>query len=470
MYIIHKNHNIKRDLEHLINLIYKDNLTYIDDYDQYDNTGLLFVTEYNKEKNKIISKLYKEAIEINSSEIILDDINIGIKNKRRILNTGLKHSIIEIWNLKDKLPWGILTGIRPMKIVHNLLDENFNYIEIKEILKEGYLLNKEKADLLLDISKTQRNILKKNKGKISLYINIPFCPSRCSYCSFTSIINPDENSVKEYLKTLIYELKETLKTIKKSQLGSIYIGGGTPSYLEAEELVNIIEIIKESGYKINELTVEAGRADTLDRDYFKKLKAAGVNRLSINPQTMNDNTLTKVNRNHNSKDIIEKYNMAKEIGFDWINMDLIIGLEDENINDIKNTLNEISKLNPDNLTIHSLAIKTNSNLELEDLPDDKKVSSMMDEVIKFAKLEGYKPYYIYRQKNISGNLENIGFYKENICEYNISMMEERETILAVGLGAVSKIYQKDGRIKRLANHKGLGHYINGVEQLLDAKR
>ncbi len=404
-------------------------------------------------------------------------INVYIDNNDKKKDVAIKKLLVRSFKGKKSIPWGILTGIRPSKIVHNLLDQNITRQDIDLVLTEEYLLSELKSSDLINISERQRSYLNQSKGGYSLYFSIPFCPSICSYCSFPTLpVKKYENIVSDYIDNLIYEFETVSKYLELGKLNSIYIGGGTPTSINREllaKLINTINLVFKD-YDIKEFTVEAGRPDSLDYDYLKMLKDLGVDRISINPQTMRDETLSQVGRTHKSSQIIEVYNQAKSLGFKTINMDLIIGLPGETIDDIMYTFKEIKKLKPNNLTIHSLAIKNGSNFKRlynSSVAVNDEIALLLDNNIKQLISDlSLVPYYLYRQKQSFANLENVGYAKDgHISIYNISMMEERETILAFGMGAVSKIVNKDLRVKREANFKSLKDYIDRIDEQINKK-
>lgn len=377
--------------------------------------------------------------------------------------------------------WGILVGIRPVKIVHELMDQGLSASEIKIQLSELYLISEEKIDLLLEIAQKERPYLFPIEAdKISVYICIPFCPTRCLYCSFPSnSLEKKAKLVPLYLEKLLEEIKVTFDLIhKKNQIiDCIYIGGGTPTSLDAIQMELLLQTIHENTdlNLVKEFTVEAGRPDTIDKVKLKVLKKYGVDRICINPQTMNDKTLKLIGRNHGVSDIQEVMQMAKNIGFRSINMDLIMGLPEENIELASFTIAETLKLDPENITIHTLAVKRasrlNESLENFELSHDDTVASMMNESELSLRANGYAPYYMYRQKKMIGHLENVGYAKigyESL--YNMRIMEERHTIMALGAGAVSKIcFPDENRFERVANFKGVEDYISRFDEVLAKK-
>ncbi|EHL20135.1 hypothetical protein HMPREF9628_00946 [Peptoanaerobacter stomatis] len=373
--------------------------------------------------------------------------------------------------------WGILTGIRPVKIVNDLKKENKTDIQIYDIFKNNYLLSDEKIKLIKGISDVQEEIIDILSDDISIYISIPFCPSRCNYCSFFSIdINSGKKYIKDYLKNLEIEIRETLKLpyFKDKNISSIYVGGGTPSSLDETELKIFFDIINYNFdlNKIKEFTFEAGRVDTLTREKLKILKSNKVSRISINPQTMNDDTLIKIGRKHNVEDVKKTYEIARELGFDNINMDLILGLADENINDMDKSVDEIIKLDPDSITVHCLAIKRASDINTKNIKATNiEISDYMQKLTDKLNGKNYMPYYLYRQKNMLENGENIGFCKENKYSlYNVAMMDELQSIIGFGVGSASKILNKNTNLlRRIPNYKDVILYNNNIKEIIKRK-
>lgn len=441
------------------------------------NSDLLknFIILTSGENNKIIGRYYNNFLLENEISQSKDDFFNDKNIYKRLLYTLLS-DISEV-----SLPWGILTGIRPVKIVHKMLKENLTKPQIIKILVEEYYIQEKKANLIIDIAFRQNNLLDKIKDTVAIYISIPFCPSRCNYCSFFSCdINKESKLVDDYLKSLEYEIKKVFKSehLKDKIITSIYVGGGTPSSINESQLEFLMNIINKNINRSNvlEFTFEGGRPETLSSEKLKILKQFNVTRLSINPQTMNDKTLMKIGRNHTSKDIIDCVNLARKQGFDNINMDIILGLEDETPDELKNTLNEIEKLQPESLTVHTLSLKRASKL-IESVKNDKTtlnsndIYMFMDMTEKYARDMNLYPYYLYRQKNILLNLENIGYSKSGLESfYNIGIMEEKQTILAFGAGSISKFYyEPNDRIERVPNIKDVRLYIKRIDELIEKK-
>ncbi len=413
--------------------------------------------------------------------VITNESSLFIKKKSKQL---LKRVTLRL--LSDikavALPWGVLTGIRPTKIVHELLEEGYSHYDILQLLQSEYLIAPDKAELLMTVAKTEHSFVYPiNEELISLYISIPFCPTRCVYCSFPS--NPMQqwgHLMEDYVDALCKELRMTAELVRQrgKAIETIYIGGGTPTTLSLEGFTRIFDLLESSFdlKQLKELTVEAGRPDTIDSDKLKLLKARGVTRLSINPQTMNDCTLVEIGRSHSVADLKRAFLLAREAGFDNINMDLIVGLPGEDEAMVCNTMEEIIGLEPENLTVHTLAIKKASRLKEKSheyaLKEEETIVNMLAITQDYAKRMGLKPYYMYRQKHMLGHLENIGYCKpgyEGI--YNIQIMEEKQTILAFGAGGVSKmVYPRENRLERVPNVKNLEHYLQRVEEMVERKK
>ncbi|MDY3930039.1 MAG: coproporphyrinogen dehydrogenase HemZ [Clostridia bacterium] len=375
------------------------------------------------------------------------------------------------------LPWGVMSGIRPAKVARKYMEEGYSHDEVKNIFTNLYNTSEKKAELAMLVADNEKKILSDiDENSVSIYIGIPFCPTRCLYCSFVSTdIRKSGKYMDEFVRLLLKEIEKTAEVMKKCGLyaENIYIGGGTPTTLSAENLNLILNHIKKYFItdKMKEFTLEAGRPDTIDEEKLLTAKKYGVNRISINPQTMNDVTLKKIGRCHTSDMIREKYDMARKCGFENINMDLIAGLPDETVDMFRYSLKEVEKLNPENITIHSMCIKKAALLRFSgiELTKSKNMNIMLDFAMSEMKKSGRVPYYMYRQKNISGNLENVGYAKKECMSfYNVNIMEEAQTIIALGGGAVTKIVIGD-RIERIFNFKDPYEYINRFDEILKKK-
>ena len=399
--------------------------------------------------------------------------------------------------LNRRIPaWGTMTGVRPTKIAMNEILSGKSPEQVRKELRETYCCSEEKAELGMQIASREAEILKAAdfENGYSLYIGIPFCPTTCLYCSFTSY--PFEkfgNLAEDYLVALKKEISYVSEQAKGRKLTSIYIGGGTPTTLTAPQLDELISFVREcfpvdegsrTGKYSYEFTVEAGRPDSITEEKLKVLRKHGVDRISVNPQTMQQKTLELIGRKHTVLQTKEAFKMARELGFTNINMDLIIGLPGETVEEFEDTLARIEELNPDSVTIHSLVVKRASRLrstleECDELYDDEKplrMEKMLQIGEKFAVRNGYLPYYMYRQKNSAGHAgstgqENIGYARPGKeCIYNILIMEEKQTILAVGAGASTKIYHRElGQVSRIENVKSINDYIDRIDEMIERK-
>lgn len=417
---------------------------------------------------------------------IEDEIGIEIYSINKEINfkEELKKSIYIFLKKRTgkDFPWGTMLGIRPSKVALSLLRDGKDEGEIVSYFKKHYLAEEEKAKLCIEIARVENSMVNNSKDKISLYIGMPFCPTRCSYCSFASNpIGSFKKHVDGYIKALTKEIEEINKFIKEKRLiiQTLYFGGGTPTAIGEEEFSYIMEKIYNNFVcenHIEEFTVECGRPDSLSVDKFSTMKKYGVTRISINPQTMNDETLKLIGRNHTAQDVKESYKIAREMGFDNINMDIIVGLPGERLSHIKNTCKEIYDLKPDSITVHGMAIKKGSKL-LEKLEEylnsihQEELNLMYEETFELSKNLKMKPYYMYRQKNMVGNMENIGYAlggKE--CIYNIQMIEEKQTIIALGADGITKIiYLDSNKIERAPNVKDVIEYNNRVDEMINKK-
>lgn len=378
------------------------------------------------------------------------------------------------------LPWGNLTGIRPTKLPMGMLEEKMTEEEIIKSLQDAHAVSAEKARLSLDIAKLEKQILDQihYKEGYSLYIGIPFCPTTCLYCSFTSYpITLWKKRMQEYLEALDKEMQYVAEEYSHKILDTVYIGGGTPTTLEPEELDWLLSRVKSSfdWSQVKEFTVEAGRADSITREKLVVLKKHGVTRISVNPQTMKEETLKTIGRRHTVQQVKDAYALAREVGFDNINMDIILGLPGEAEEDVIHTVEEIKKLNPDSLTVHSLAVKRASKLnewiEKNGIETLKNTDGTMRIAAEAAKAMDMKPYYLYRQKNMSGNFENVGYAREGKAGiYNILIMEEVQTIVALGAGSITKRVFPGGRIERCDNVKDVALYVGKIEEMIERKR
>ena len=486
-------------------------------YDMYHITKAFWPSEvYEQSVDENLPQLIRICVE-KSCEGIVDVFEIEKnevtnieerKSKKRYVNLKLYDWLCE--KTQKELAWGILTGVRPTKLMMTLLDSGMVEDEVKHWMKENYRVTDAKADLGLQVAQREKELLEQldYENGYSLYIGIPFCPSICSYCSFSSYpIGLWKKRVDEYLDAVCKELRyigEMAKQ-KRKKLNTVYIGGGTPTTLEAEQLDRLLTCLENnfSFEDLKEITVEAGRPDSITREKLEVLKAHNIGRISINPQTMQQKTLREIGRWHTVEDVKCVYAMARELGFDNINMDLIAGLPGETAEDMQDTLEQIKELAPDSLTVHALAMKRASRLTREKKENSVKqeagdvttrttdddmgkiasiLSCMIDMAADYAKDMELVPYYLYRQKNIAGNFENVGYAKvDKAGIYNILIMEEKQSIIAVGAGASTKIVvpedkaeidPKTGNRKRLVrveNVKDVEQYINRIDEMIKRK-
>lgn len=428
------------------------------------------------------------------------------------------------------LPWGTLTGIRPTKIPMELLEEGKSEDEIRSYMKETYLASDEKIELSLSVAKRELELLSRidYENGYSLYVGIPFCPSTCLYCSFTSYpLAKWANRMDEYLDALEKEIAFTAEVCRHKVLNSVYIGGGTPTTLSAEQMdrlltmigsyfgiadeqgrmiyadeyVNEVDVTDEAQNPMDgtgtenaltdadnkmekarkqtqllEFTVEAGRPDSITREKLEVIHRHNISRISINPQTMKEETLRLIGRQHTVQQTIDSFKLAREVGFDNINMDLIVGLPEETIADVRETMRQLEELDPDNITVHSLAIKRAARLRMQKEQYEnlhiENTAQTIDLTAECCHEMGLEPYYLYRQKNMAGNFENVGYAKPGKAGvYNILIMEEKQTIMALGAGATTKVVFEDGkRIERVGNVKDIINYLDRVDEMVERKR
>lgn len=379
------------------------------------------------------------------------------------------------------LVWGTLSGIRPTKITSAYLEEGHSAEDAKQQFMQEYYISEEKAEQCIHISQNEAEILKDidYKNGYSLYIGIPFCPSTCLYCSFTSNpLSKYRNKMDAYIEAVCRELEYVADAFLNKKLETVYIGGGTPTTLEPHQLDRLLGTVSRlfDTKGLSEFTVEAGRPDSITVEKLKTIRSYDVSRISINPQTMKQKTLEIIGRHHTVEEFLHAYDLARANGFDNINMDFILGLPNETKEDVRKSMEWVEKLNPESLTIHSLAVKRAARLNM--FKEDYKhytienSEEIMDITRQTAEILGMEPYYLYRQKNMAGNLENIGYSKEGKAGiYNILIMEEKQTIMAVGAGSSTKMVHPDGkRITRIENVKDVDLYISDVEKMIERKR
>ncbi len=450
---------------------------------------------------------------------LISDMKVDVNpTDRKETKNRLKQTLYEMLSEYSgrTLPWGTLTGIRPVKIPMDMMKHGRTDDEIRSYMEGKYFASREKIGLSIEIAKREKEILSRldYENGYSLYIGIPFCPSTCLYCSFTSYpISAWRKRVDDYLDALCREIEATAEMCEGKYLNSVYIGGGTPTSLTPEQLDRLLtqigksfhlndeskrivygdqlgteHVSEDNTYSVNlpgqvhpsnhllEFTVEAGRPDSITAEKLEVLRKHGISRISINPQTMKEETLQLIGRAHTVEQVKESFHLARDMGFDNINMDLIVGLPEEDIDDVRRTMDEIAALGPDNVTVHSLAVKRASRLRIKH--EDYRGLHMENtwDIIRLTadrcRDMGLYPYYLYRQKNMTGNFENVGYAAPGKAGiYNILIMEEVQTIMALGAGATSKVVFCGGeRIERAGNVKDAGIYIDRIDEMIERKR
>ena len=375
-------------------------------------------------------------------------------------------------------PWGALSGVRPTKITTKHLLEGGTPKSADKLLRDTYYVTPERRELALDCSaSTVKAAALLDKSDVSLYVGIPFCPTRCIYCSFVSrTIGRRSDLLEPYLQALLKEIEVTGRLLAKSgrKVRTIYIGGGTPTSLSTEQMIRLLDAIRDA-FDLScllEFTVEGGRPDTLDLRKLTAIREHGADRMSINPQTMEDSVLAACRRPHTGEDVLTSFRQAEEAGFKAINMDLIAGLPTDTFEGFKRSLDTTISLNPANITVHTLALKKGADLfeERFGLPTAEMVAQMVDYANAALKAAGYKPYYLYRQKYMSGSFENVGWSRDGQDSlYNIYMMEEVHTIISLGGGGMNKVNLPDGRLERFHNPKFPEQYIEMIEDVCKQK-
>lgn len=460
----------------------------ISDMDFYDDAVVLIKSFYPRTE---VMQYQEQAEQTRTAQDIVIEPEVPEKDGRskKELHEAFKCTLYTKLSaqLNTTLPWGYLTGVRPSKIAYTLLEKGADREQILKEFTKKHLVSEKKAQLALQVAQTEKSILEKMdyKNGYSLYIGIPFCPTTCLYCSFTSYsLAAYQSKVQPYLEALLKEMKYVSEAMRGRRLDTVYFGGGTPTTLSAGQLDMLLTEL-ERQFDLSacrELTVEAGRPDSITYEKLCVLKAHHVDRISINPQTMNQQTLDLIGRRHTVEQIEEAFALAGKAGLDNINMDMILGLPGENKEMVQHTLEKIKALAPESLTVHSLAIKRaaalniwrEKYLDLQMDNSDEIVSMAAD----YAHQMGHQPYYMYRQKNMAGNFENVGYSKPGLeCIYNILIMEEKQTIIAMGAGASTKIvFQNEteggqaGRIERIENVKDVTNYIQRIDEMIERKR
>ena len=449
-------------------------------FDENDDVEIFSYLSYeNKQINVYTQINYAGEAYFYDHRFDFDRENSSAQMCKKIFTASCTRSFIhaakQIVDINN--PWGVMCGIRPAKNASEMMESGLSTEEVREIFKNVYEVTPEKTELALTVAENEEKLLSQiDKDSVSIYIGIPFCPSRCVYCSFVSTdINTSGKYMSEFVEKLLLEIDKTAQILEKTGkfVDNIYIGGGTPTTLSAENITKICDRLHNyiDFSRVKEFTLEAGRPDTITEEKLIAAKNGGVDRISINPQTMNEETLVKVGRTHSVKMVRDCMEIARRVGFKNINMDLIAGLPGENSNMFCYSLDEVIKLDPENITVHSLCIKRAADFNRLDerLTESVEMNKMLDYTQKRMAETGRIPYYMYRQKNSSGNLENVGYSKNGyMSTYNINIMEEKQTIIALGGGGSTKIVMGD-RIERIFNFKDPLEYIRRFDEILDKK-
>lgn len=430
---------------------------------------------------------------LRKSSVARSDERFGAE-VNRLVKKNLYTLLIDSFGL-DAVPYGILHGVRPTKILQRWIDEGFGVTrhgvidrdKISRRINSDFMTERDKASLLTEISVRQLPIIRSGDDRtISVYVGIPFCKTRCLYCSFPSFVLPVEKKISEFMKILTRDILSAADAIKRYGLKvqTIYVGGGTPSALPEKFFAEMLEKVHDNfnGAGVEEFTVECGRPDTITVEKISAMKRFGVTRVSVNPQTMNQKTLDFIGRQHTVADLTDAFNELRRAGDWFINMDLIIGLPGERLADFKYTLEKILELKPDDVTIHSLAIKRGSKLQtlladnlntLEDfnLPNDKEVRRMSEHAAKILRGENFLPYYLYRQGYMSGQIENVGWCRTGaVGVYNVQIMGERQTILGIGSAASTKVPDRVAKkILTAFNAKDLPTYLRDIDKYIERR-
>jgi len=450
--------DLEKDMQDLVNLFYED-------------CPYSITHNFSTDKNVVTSiiKIENESDFVKTFQLPQDADALQVKS---LMKRHFKNQLYEILSAKTKksLPWGSLTGVRPTKFARDLVEKG----EVKshlltETLVKNYYVSREKAKLAVQILANQKGIIRNDK-LIDLFVNIPICPTRCNYCSFISNeLWTVKDKVETYLDCVIKELEAMKHVIAEKSyiVRTIYIGGGTPSVLSAKQLERLLSSI---GYSTPEFTVECGRADTITREKLEVLKKYGVTRICINPQTFCESTLKRIGRKTTNKQVLDAYMLAMEYDF-VVNMDIIAGLTGERLGIFKRTINTLLELYPQNITVHTLSIKNAAQIRGEEQKFASEVPKMVEYAQKTLLANGYKPYYLYRQKHQLGGLENVGYFRDNTqCMFNIDSMEDVSSVIAIGAGAISKrVFNLENRIEREPNCKFIPDYIDRIDEMIEKK-
>ncbi|MBO5321822.1 MAG: coproporphyrinogen dehydrogenase HemZ [Clostridia bacterium] len=464
-------HNFRYELEKLVRIFMP--FEKIEFFDTEVSAECFAVTVLSENTAKAYLKLYEKTAECETKLESQDP-----KEQELKLAIALFECFVELTNYKPQ--WGILTGVRPAKLFSRLLKTD-GLENTRRYFRDYLKVSEKKISLCEKTHKDEENITSLSKSNsFSLYVSVPFCPTRCSYCSFVShSVMQAKKLIPQYVEFLCEEIKKSGKIASDLGLNleTIYIGGGTPTTLDAEQLTRVMKTVSSSFdlSNLREYTVEAGRPDTITAEKLIAIKNGGATRISINPQTMNDAVLKEIGRQHTAIQTIEAFNLARGLGFDNINMDLIAGLPTDTLESFKDTVNAILKLDPESVTVHSLSMKRAATLsttgQLPEIEIGKTASDMVDFACETLSQKGIEPYYMYRQSKTVGNLENVGYAKKGYeCLYNVYIMDETHTILGCGASAVTKLREPDGElIERIFNFKYPYEYLSRFLEIISRK-
>ncbi|MBQ8539183.1 MAG: coproporphyrinogen dehydrogenase HemZ [Ruminococcus sp.] len=465
-----KNHTFHYEMENLVRAFFPyEKIEVKKEYDTLEEPYVLTACNGDISVTVNVNDFDKTAVATLTGDDVADELKMA----------QLLYSLLcEKFN--TTLPWGLLTGVRPIKLLRRIMEEMGESDGLSYYSNELKVSDKKK-ELAVITEKAEREILELSKEKsFSLYISIPFCPSRCNYCSFVSqSIEKAKHLIGDYVDLLCEEIRITAEVAKNLglTLETVYMGGGTPTTLSSSQMAQVLKTVNDSFdmSTCREFTVEAGRPDTITREKLLAIKDNGVTRISINPQTLNDDVLNIIGRRHSAQDTIDAFNLARECGFDNINMDLIAGLNGDYYDSFVDTLDKVRELSPESITIHTLSLKRSSTLNMENIEVDIGIKNETTSMLEYSQekllSDGFVPYYLYRQSRMAGNLENVGWAKKG-CEslYNVYIMDETHTILACGAGGVTKLkaYNKN-TLERIFNFKFPYEYNTRFDELMERK-
>lgn len=469
MILVNENHNYSYDTENLSEIFFPyEKIKMMPHMPQNTDSGIIVYTGISDGRITVCAFINgvktAETVKAENNE---DEKNVLSQLFYRVLSKATG----------DTYPWGILYGVRPARFYHSLADK-FSSDYAEKILREKFLVSDSKISLVSAVAQSENRIIPlSDKNSFSLYVSIPFCPTRCSYCSFVShSIERAASLLDDYVELLEKELEETGRYVKNLglKLETVYFGGGTPTTLSAAQLSRVLGAVEKNFdlSSLREYTVEAGRPDTVTEKKLNTLKSAGVGRISINPQTFNDEVLNAIGRRHTSAQTLQAYDIALKCGFENINMDFIAGLPKDTLDSFKNSIETALSLAPSNITVHTLCLKTGAFMTSHGMPDKKLAADMVEFSRNALTNAEYKPYYMYRQGKSVGNLENTGWCTEgHDCLYNVFMMDETHTVLAAGAGAVTRLKNpENGKIERIYNYKYPYEYIGHFDEILRRKQ